>query len=220
MAQRLDELELFWDAEGPRIGEQGARGWRNTDSDAVAPPDPTSTSIPEAASSTANDGYLLWAQKEEQEALRKQKPARLTDPTENSSDEDDVYRVVLFADIRPLLFSVPHDYRLNLLTRFFAFLSLPLAQQGISTNDMAEETSVLSDAFFGPAQSTQHQSFEIIAGEAMETVRQGGTANLADGYGRRWPMSFELLWPSRDGSWFSQWPNKEALAPVDIERIR
>lgn len=223
MTEKLDELELFWDSEAPRIGETGAQGWAATETNSAIPPEHVSNPLPVALRPPASmsDGYQIWVHKEEEEMLKCQHPARLTDSPNDSSDEEDVYRVVLFADIRSLLFSIPPVHHPSLLLRYLNFCGLPLPLPSESSNDLTEDLHHLApDQYFKKTSLSEAPAFEIIAGEAMESVRQAGIGNLASGYGKRWPASFDLLWPSKDASWFSQWPTADYLTHVKLVLVR
>ncbi|KAF9015505.1 NRDE-2, necessary for RNA interference-domain-containing protein [Cyathus striatus] len=94
----LDELEEFWEAEVPRLGEEGARGWSHW----------YSTDKPEVQMSRSGtkpnqivdlDPYRQWAAEEAEGDRCSCMPMRSIDEQVDS----DPYSTVLFADIRALM---------------------------------------------------------------------------------------------------------------------
>ena len=113
-------FEDFWDSELPRIGENGAGGWMYTDAGKSASMEvrreiPTETSAEE-------DALTIWLSRECQCSRVSRRVARTTDEIE----EKDPYRVILFPDIKPFLFTLSpsNDWQL-LLDAFLAFCQLP-----------------------------------------------------------------------------------------------
>ncbi|KAK7751600.1 hypothetical protein SLS62_006425 [Diatrype stigma] len=123
----LASFEAFWESEVPRIGEDMARGWAMFEADAGAqePPDPKPSISPPVP--TTRDVYKAWSILERYRSSSATLPARTLD----DSAEDDPYRVVMFADIRDLLFYVPAhiipSIRRELLDAFLIFSQLPPA---------------------------------------------------------------------------------------------
>lgn len=101
----LDSLEDFWDSGYPRIGERGARGWENARPATISAT--TSTSAPVTDDNT--DPYIRWGGAEEHYGARDRLPARAEDLDSPGQDRDP-YRVVLFYDVRLLLFDVQSDH--------------------------------------------------------------------------------------------------------------
>lgn len=95
--QALDALEDFWDAECPRFGEPGAKGWCSpTNQQPAAIDEPT---LPEPQTKSL---YHDWCLSEKIMAIQAELPARTLD----NASGDDPYRIVLFSDIRELLFEL------------------------------------------------------------------------------------------------------------------
>lgn len=97
---QLNELEYFWDAEVPRVGEAGAQGWNiwySSKSEEKLPA--TSHSIQPIVVMDL-DPYRLWAKQELQWDLT------LYTPHRSDSDSLDPYSIVLFSDIRPALLNI------------------------------------------------------------------------------------------------------------------
>ena len=95
--QALCALEDFWDTECPRFGEPGAKGWSSATNQQPAAID--EPALPE----TQTKGlYHDWCLSEKIMANQAGLPARTLDNTSG----DDPYRIVLFSDIRDLLFEL------------------------------------------------------------------------------------------------------------------
>jgi hypothetical protein len=95
---RLDELEEFWDSEVPRLGEDGAKGWKiwySSKSNQIPPPTPL---LPSSRSDL--DPFRDWAGHEEL------LDSRVLLPSRSDSDTSDPHSTVLFSDIRPLLLDI------------------------------------------------------------------------------------------------------------------
>jgi hypothetical protein len=132
----------FWESEVPRIGEEGARGWRRfEEEDGMGEP-------PEGRGDRAGevpltaDPLKAWAAIEQLAAERARMPAR----TLNEEADDDPFRVVMFSDIKALLVWFPlavlQRVRLLLLDAFPVFCGLPPV--GLSGETCA---ALLSDPF-------------------------------------------------------------------------
>ncbi|KAL4867918.1 hypothetical protein BDV12DRAFT_197778 [Aspergillus spectabilis] len=106
----------FWDSEVPRIGELGAKGWRNGNATLVNPRvfKPQCYLNPKSMMAS-------WAACERERMVNAQLPARSLD-----EPEDDPYRVVLASDLRALLplASLP-DSISELVDSFLYFCQLP-----------------------------------------------------------------------------------------------
>jgi hypothetical protein len=118
----LDSLEEFWDAEVPRLGEQGARGW-----DAWTPSS-SSTTAPTAATPPrtidAADAYERWAATEGWHDRHAQLPSR---GIAIDAPDSDPYAAVLFADVRMLLLPLASPGSKDAFRRLWlTFLGLPL----------------------------------------------------------------------------------------------
>ena len=110
----LDALEAFWDAEWPRAGEAGARGWGVWEGEGrpecVPAGDPSSDQRREQEegegdASADADPLARWAAAEARADRTHVLPLRA--PSLSSSDDPDPYATVLFGDIKPLL-SAPY----------------------------------------------------------------------------------------------------------------
>ncbi|KAG5927577.1 hypothetical protein E4U42_002084 [Claviceps africana] len=116
----------FWESEVPRIGDAEAQGWRHyvARSGQVDAPEPQTGR--EAESLCTGDVFKAWAHSEQALGDWARMPARTMD----DGTEDDPFRVVIFSDIEPWLFSVPES-RLEgtlaeeLMDAFLIFCGLP-----------------------------------------------------------------------------------------------
>ena len=93
--ERRGDIEDFWQSEVPRIGEEGAQGWKEFDDEDEPESDVrTDPKIPDwCAAST--DKFSGWASAERFRAGTSRWPAKTCDETV----EDDPYRVILWSDI-------------------------------------------------------------------------------------------------------------------------
>lgn len=127
-AEIMSSFRDFWESEVPRIGEDGAKGWCHfTDAEDMA-------DLPEAKSEAApavpdtRDVYKAWASVEMQRDGKTALPARTLD----EGTEEDPFRVVMFADVGPLLFHIPSAVasiprvKAALLHGFLLFCQLPM----------------------------------------------------------------------------------------------
>lgn len=94
----LDELEAFWDSEVPRLGEEGAKGWKLWYSSKTVQIPPASVPLP--SSRPDLDPYRDWAR---QEALL---DSLILLPSRTDAETSDPHSTVLFSDIRSLLLDI------------------------------------------------------------------------------------------------------------------
>ena len=93
--ERRGAVEDFWQSEVPRIGEEGAQGWKEFDDKYEREPDArTDPKIPDWCAANT-DKLSGWASAEKFRAETSRWPARTCDETV----EDDPYRVILWSDI-------------------------------------------------------------------------------------------------------------------------
>ncbi len=135
----LFSFEEFWDSEVPRLGEEGARGWRMSRRSEVVP-----RSDPFIAATTHQAIPEAWSVKEQQKMSSSILPARTLD----EDDEDDPFRVILFSDVQPFLFR-PSDgqARQQLLQAFLSFCGLPLFRSGGLTDHSLSENLFINNPF-------------------------------------------------------------------------
>ncbi|ROW12788.1 hypothetical protein VMCG_00642 [Cytospora schulzeri] len=125
----MSSFSDFWESEIPRIGEDGAEGWKRfTESEQMA-------DLPEAKTETApvvpdtRDVYKAWAAVEKHRGSNAELPARTLD----EGAEDDPFRVVMFSDVEKWLFHIPssllESIRESLLDAFLIFCRMPPASR-------------------------------------------------------------------------------------------
>lgn len=122
---RLDNFREFWDSEVLRIGEEGAKGWKNFDPDTEALDPRFDDEVPQKYLET-DDVFDGWVAAEKVRAAASSMPARTLDETV----EDDPYRVILWSDIEDFLLdfsssSTSVDSSCLLLDAFLIFCRLP-----------------------------------------------------------------------------------------------
>ncbi|KAJ5769558.1 hypothetical protein N7520_004117 [Penicillium odoratum] len=114
----LSSFRDFWDSEVPRIGEDGAKGWRNN---TASDPDPTTTQY---SSNVCNSDVASWVEAERERMTKSQLPWRSLDGS--IPDADDPNKVPLFCDIEhilPLFMSLTQSD--ELIDAFLYFGQLP-----------------------------------------------------------------------------------------------
>lgn len=155
----------FWDGELARIGEVGAKGWDNPDSEPV--PSKSDPSIEDDIDNNAI--FESWVRQEQTCVDGSRMPARTLDEVR----EDDPYRVILFSDIAD--FCIPFSHRglsTLLINSFLIFCHLPpLASQSDAdivsqwTRDpflcnslLDQPTGLLSELFFDALQDSEAEN--------------------------------------------------------------
>jgi len=148
----LASFSEFWESEVTRIGEEGAKGWREFEETGgmADPPDPKSDKPGEPLKT--RDKFKAWATVELQKASRSHIPARTLD----EGTEDDPFRVVMFSDIKELLVWLPtavlSRVGTQLLDAFLLFCGLPTARLS---------SGLVDDARNDPFVAGQSEAFEI-----------------------------------------------------------
>lgn len=237
-APRLDEdestwfkkvtaaLELFWDSEVPRVGEQNAKGWRNTPDDADIA-EATEDSFPTSDAPDDASALSKWAAAERLTSLANPRPARTTDP--GIDDDIDPFRVVLFDDVQDFLCVVHSpDAKNQLVYAFLTFLGLPFMPPDLPTSTPFStdsfihselvERRALVERFWPKIDALSRQPFMTISGEAMEPERKGSLQEPFDTPFHATPVALDLLFSSRP-RWFQILP-KEDLNGVDVAMAR
>lgn len=122
-SSRIDAFQEFWESEVPRIGEDGARGWKNFDGKADIPDEKIDEKVPPGYL-TSPDIFGSWAVVEKLKAAASREPARTLDDV----TEDDPFRVILWADISDFMVDIPsasEGMSRLLLNAFLMFCRLP-----------------------------------------------------------------------------------------------
>ncbi|KAF9022470.1 hypothetical protein BDZ89DRAFT_1102857 [Hymenopellis radicata] len=122
VSKLLDELEEFWDAEVPRIGEPDSQGWAQWISSGKKEAEPSDTPSPPPLP-TSPDRYTQWARQESYTDLKSFIPSKSVNQPEDA--EWDPYATVLFSDIRPLLLNLQTPLAQNVFRlTWLSFLGL------------------------------------------------------------------------------------------------
>lgn len=142
----LDLFEDFWESEVARIGEAEALGWKQyVSNQGTGEPPITTSHDDEPQAEPSRDVYKAWGQLERRNALKARLPARTMD----DGTGDDPYRVVMYSDIRPMLFFIPNallpEVGQQVVNAFLIFCGLaPLARD--KWTDLASNCQYLDSA--------------------------------------------------------------------------
>ncbi|KAF5385409.1 hypothetical protein D9757_005389 [Collybiopsis confluens] len=214
---RLEGLEEFWESEVPRMGERESKGWANWASHKYE----FALNVLSATTSqsTELDPYRQWAEYETSVDRVRHVPARST----NEYTDRDPYSVILFADIRSLLFdlqtrSAKQVFRLAWLSALG--LHLPGFASSLSENGRDDRWSYshLTKPTFLDAVFPCTHKFTLIA-DAVAGTLVGKQKVYEEGFGpmKNWSWGslhfFEPLFGST-GLW-----NKSDVAQVDIDFV-
>ena len=128
-AEAMKEFGTFWESEVPRIGENGALGWRHfvENENASEAPDALADEAENAIKTKTL--FKTWAVGERLRMRESRRPARTMDDVA----EDDPFRVILFSDIEQFLIFLPRqsqDLRNLLLDGLLLFCRLPVNGEG------------------------------------------------------------------------------------------
>ncbi|GAA6015188.1 hypothetical protein JCM11491_000498 [Sporobolomyces phaffii] len=224
----VDELEEFWDTEAPRVGEAGAKGWRNTAEDAFSSPEAPSGALVQTDSDAEARPFQKWATAERAASLDAALPARTTDSS--LDDSDDPFRVVLFDDIRPFLFVVHSpESKLQLAYAFLTFLGLPFVPPDFPTStpfttdsfihsELVERPSLVKR--FWPPPLANLKPFDTFGGEAMEPERRSALGTPFQVPFHSTPSVVDQLFSAKaKGEWFAP-IRKEDLEDIELEQAK
>ncbi|KAK4165420.1 NRDE-2, necessary for RNA interference-domain-containing protein [Cladorrhinum sp. PSN259] len=203
----------FWESEVPRMGEEGAKGWRHFVEAAEMgdlPEIKTDKRVDEVQ--PGDDGYRAWAAVEQQRIEAARMPARTLDEVA----EDDPFRVVMFSDIEDFLVWFPSSLlpavRAQLLDAFLVFCRLPPAQiSGVKANTLSHDPFLTGrgQAFHAQADLESQLGLELeISKQPPEFSQQGG--NLA--------ISPDVLFSG--STWFKyldKWPNTQKPRDTQVD---
>ncbi|KUI59230.1 hypothetical protein VP1G_06442 [Cytospora mali] len=148
----MSSFSDFWESESPRIGEDGAKGWRHfveTEQMADLPDAKTEATV---VVPDTRDIYKAWAAVEKQRSNGAELPARTLD----EGTEDDPFRVVMFSDVEKLLFYIPSSLlessKRSLLDALLLFCRMPPASRNTS--------AMIQKAYSDPFLSGERTSWE------------------------------------------------------------
>lgn len=136
--EAIASFQDFWESEVPRLGDPESKGWKHyvSASGQVEAPEPR---IQDAVEDVpTRDAYKAWGYSERLHAQMGKMPARTMD----AGTEDDPFRVVMFSDIEPWLFTIPSavltgDVGKFLLDAFLIFCGLPPAYRSSLLAELA-----------------------------------------------------------------------------------
>jgi len=120
---KLDDFERFWDSEKPRFGDVEISVSLKLEGRS----DPTAEKHRQASSEALekqshNETVSNWLRQEERTTMQKVLPGTVID----QEDDDDLYHIVLFDDIRPFLLHLSYDrFPSDLVNAFLRFMQLP-----------------------------------------------------------------------------------------------
>ena len=215
----LSDFEVFWDEEVPRFGDPRSKGWRDARSDDPSPPEyPEMTHVSE-------DPFEKWLEAERHADEVMRTPGR----SKNLDDEEDPFRVVLYADIQPFLFPIRSpQVRLQLVYAYLAFIGLPFCPPDVpTTSPTASDPHLRSElayndavraVFWPPRTDVRRIPWQTVGGEPM--MPEVSTV-LADPFGspvKCWASERNTLF-AQSARWFRDL-NGADLAHVDVELAR
>ncbi|KAK3356956.1 NRDE-2, necessary for RNA interference-domain-containing protein [Lasiosphaeria hispida] len=201
----------FWESEVPRIGEDGAKGWRHFEEAAGAMED-----LPEAKENTAvdvprmGDAFKVWLAVEQEVASRSRMPARTMD----EGTEDDPFRVVMFSDIEDLLVWFPTSILLwvrpQLIDAFLLFCGLPTAGMtgGLVNADQ-------HDPFIAPWSETFE--FEAEDQSPETSLEQGKRTPEFKQQGGNMALSGDILFSGT--AWFQYLDKWSNVYPPNVDQV-
>ena len=215
----LSEFERWFDGGAPRIGETGAKGWRNSLRPTAAPARPS----PSVAPLAGDDAVATWLAEERHSAASSRRPLRMDD------DDIDGFGLVLFADVRPLVFAIRSpDAIQQLVYAFVNFVGVPISPYGLPTSTLFATDSIVRSELsasaamrktFWPPSRPAASSFTAMHGVAMEIERQAGLRDPTATPVRTVPTCLDTLFPARSDRWFGVYAPDDSLEHVDAELV-
>lgn len=197
----------FWESEAPRIGENDATGWNQfvSSNGLIDPPEPANAPNPEIH--TSRDVFKAWGLLEHKMSEISRHPARTLD----AGTEMDPYRVVMFADIEPLLFYIPSsmipELSSQLIGSLLIFCGFP---------SLISDNPYLQSARDDPTLSVLHLPhepfFQFADGEDMEKRKVHTARSMI-----RAELSPSLILGS--ANWFSALDAPSQLSNLDSLRL-
>ncbi|KAI1494750.1 NRDE-2, necessary for RNA interference-domain-containing protein [Biscogniauxia mediterranea] len=208
-AEALPSFQEFWESEVARMGEEQAQGWSAFEKNGGAqePPDPkasSTTTLP-----TTRDGYKAWSVVEQCKARNATIPARTMD----EGDEDDPFRVIMFADIQDIVLFLPTDIiravQRQLLDAFLIFCQLPAAFcAGSLANKMIQDSFLIRSAKTNITSKMDSKHDTTLDSE--ERIKR--TPDFSHEY-QRMNNTPEVLFPS--SNWFRYMNQLRGIIPHD-----
>jgi hypothetical protein len=202
----LRDYEDFWDSGWLRLGEDGAEGWQYANKPSQAT---SSSEIP--TTDLGADAYHQWCIAENQAGLC----TRPTRSHEANPTTRDPYEIVLFDDIRSLMFPI------RTLNSFHRLVAAFLRHQGVgevspdncTSSPIYQDPRMLpidiDDSFWPQPSPRKERPWELVAGEAMEPMRKSNLTDMTSGPVRCWSVTRNTL---LGVDWFSD------LDPATVTR--
>lgn len=215
----LSEFEGFWDDESPRFGEDGAPGWRNTDTLDFPPQETTEVTH------IASDPFEKWLEAERHAESTLCRPGR----AKNFDEEDDVDRVVMFDDIKAFLFPVrTPEVRLQLVYAFLTFVGLPFSPPDVSTSSPAAGDPHLGsdlayndnarESFWPAKPSIKRIPWQSVQGELVEPEQPSALSHPFGCPMKSWASERQTMF-AQSSRWFRDLDAAD-LDTVDVPLVR
>lgn len=183
----------FWESEVPRIGEDGAKGWAHFAEAEEMADLPESKTDPPSATPGTRDVYKAWAALETHRSTSARLPARTLD----EGTDDDPFRVVMFSDLKSLIFYLPPEalesMKEPLLDAFLLFNQCPPASKVPS----AGIQEALSDPFI----NGNMVAIEDLTKKHNDSEEIGRRAPRFMHLNRQMTLSMDVLFAGEE--WFS-----------------
>jgi len=218
-AHKLALFKEFWESEVPRIGEEGALGWRNfaENSGSSEPPDAISDDDP--VNIERGQLFKNWAIAESLRAKTSLYPARTMDEVA----EDDPFRVILLSDIENYLMSFPSSKYLHgsLIDAFLLFCGLPPSANDTYVRIWSSDPFIVGGNLDLDANRDKFLDVVTLLPEVAETKEQDITT-ICNSYPAMFAVSHESMFGC---SWFkstSSWQEENGgnNGPVAYNWVR
>jgi hypothetical protein len=207
----ISSFVAFWDSEAARIGESGAKGWRNSnvEIDPIISSSQT-TLLPRSL-------FASWVEAE----MRLRRTARLPARTLDEVENDDPFRVVLSSDIQEFLTYFENWRSQDILIRgFISFCHLPpLASALFSENSRSQSGDpFLRNELVGLSDSTLTRVLNVGQLDESETSKLATPVPLENITHTVENLFGEDKWFSSLATWKTMTVHGDS--PVDAEWVR
>jgi hypothetical protein len=216
----LDNFEIFWDSEIPRIGEINALGWASfvVAGEVGDAPEPAQDDL-NPPPLDPDDPFGSWTDAEVEWLRVVRMPARTIDDVV----EDDPFRVVLFSDIRAFLFCFSSNaVRRKLIEALLVLMGLPLLYPyGSNSNEMSDVFMMSNplNSWLWPKAKSQLDS-RTLTWEGMEPEKKSGIGSDPFEYKpQNFPLGQEDIF-NRAPGWLSRIENMQMENSGDVHFVR
>jgi hypothetical protein len=173
----------------------------------------------------STDPYQMWLEAERHADRIAARPGR----AKLLEDEDDVYHVVMFDDIKQFLFPIRSpEVRLHLVYAYLTFQGLPFSPPEVSTaspgaNDphlrfQLAYNSAARAAFWPPKADTKRLPWQSISGELMEPEHRPALSHPFGCPIKSWASERQMLF-AQTSKWFREMEISD-LTHVDVDMVR